>query len=378
MMFQVFRSRVLTRPSVLLFGILLQAIVIPPGAVAQTAPPAIPDERPPKSAPFPNWMDSVSFPKDQRTMQGPQEPVDPDPRSPVRAPAGPGEKRRFQFNPPKMPDLSRIRKKAWKSQYQRIGSSSETLQHEQFTSENLEAEHKRQYELGLLFDAFPPGPQRDEIAAMLTQQQGRVAAAEELLRLIQPASDSASVTVDLGTRGLPQTSTSSAPLSSFLDLGTTASSETSILPKEPIGASPTAPAPMSPVAPPQSQSTPASKKPVRDAQTDRRIRELLQILYPASASTVNLTPPPEMPPVHLSVPRDPEAASPAPPPAIPASGSSPQVPTAAPEQKQPERGAASSAAELTAPEPAHIPERFHRPTPTPSLFRESHEDSSDD
>lgn len=348
-------------------GILASALLVNPAVEAQQSQaPTVSDPSPVKATPFPGWMDSVTFPGDKRSLQGPQEPIDPDPTSSVKPPAGPGEKSRFQFNPPKMPDLSAIRKKAWKSTYQRIGSDTQALQYEQFTAANVEAEKKRQHELGLLLDAFPPGTQRDEIGGMLRQQQGRVAAAEELLRLIGSATGLASVAVELGTLGLSSTQaqvqSTSSPLAPLLDIGGSAPLDLS------------RPSSLSATLVPAPEKPARAATPPRDAKTDRRIRELLHLLYPAAT--------PEMPEVKAPGSgkplKEPDTAR-----LSPAANASPTVP--APGASAPAAASTTRPAtadddnrELDTSEPARIPERFYRPSATPSLYRDNQDDSPGD
>jgi len=174
-----------------------------PAAVAQPTDPP-PDTGMQSASPgdFPDWMDKVTFPGDERKRSlGPREPVDPDPSSAMRPPTGPGSGR-FSFTPPKMPDFQALRKKGWKTSYARVGSGSDTVLSEAFRQENLDAERHRYRDLAARIMCMPDNPKRRWLQERLDRQKQRLDAAEELATLL--ASETADAdAAGAGTASVP-------------------------------------------------------------------------------------------------------------------------------------------------------------------------------
>ncbi|RCK79756.1 MAG: hypothetical protein OZSIB_3910 [Candidatus Ozemobacter sibiricus] len=126
-------------------------------------------------------------------MTEPVEPVDPDPDGQLRPVQGPSGKSRFQFTPPKMPDWKKLRQKATRVTLQRTASGSEMTEVETFDCSDLEGERRKITQLEAAIQALPAGPLRSALEARLTDQRRRVAAAEELARLLPPAAADRSV-----------------------------------------------------------------------------------------------------------------------------------------------------------------------------------------
>lgn len=154
-----------------------------------------------KAPPFPDWMEKATIAPTHSpapvpgagNMTEPVEPVDPDPDGHLRPVQGPSGKSRFRFTPPKMPDWKKLRQKATRVTLQRTASGSEMTEVETFDCSDLEGERRKITQLEAAIQALPPGPLRSALEARLADQRRRVAAAEELARLLPPAAADRSV-----------------------------------------------------------------------------------------------------------------------------------------------------------------------------------------
>ncbi len=150
---------------------------------------------PPKAPPYPHWMEKATMAPTHSPaavagaggMTEPVEPVDPDPNGSLRPVQGPSGKSRFQFTPPKMPDLKNLRRKATRVTIQRTASGSEMTAVETFDCSDLEGERRKITQLEAAIQALPVGPLRSALEERLADQRRRVAAAEELSRLLPPS-----------------------------------------------------------------------------------------------------------------------------------------------------------------------------------------------
>jgi hypothetical protein len=141
--------------------------------------PAIPQQK------FPDWMDNVSFPSDGRKIdQEPSEPTDPNPKSEIKAPQGPSSRTRFQFQRPKLPDFSQLRKKATKMQYQRDASGSLAIASESVEMVNVDESLRKLNDLEARLQQLPPGSERELLEKMRDHQKLLTGAMTELSRLV--------------------------------------------------------------------------------------------------------------------------------------------------------------------------------------------------
>ncbi|MFZ2961111.1 MAG: hypothetical protein WA705_29890 [Candidatus Ozemobacteraceae bacterium] len=312
---------------------------------------AAPDTTSPKKTGFPDWMDKVPPQGTGRNLKnGPIEPVDPDRNATIRLPTGPSEKSRFRFTPPTIPNLDAIKKKAIKTRYSqtKTGSNSEEINIEAFQTTNIDEERTRLNQLASAVEGLPDNRQKSFLQQALQTQQARIAAIEELRRLI-PASINPIPQIDLAIPGQTQSASppfdpDAPPIDAIFPGETGGNVDSAVL-----SSSPASLAGSSSSRPGQPTNTSGLSSPSEDQHSKQRIRQLLDFLS---------DPPPGM-------------TSPAPILSSASIGALFPVPAAAP---APGKVLASAPAPLSiTPAPSRIPSRFYRPEPVPSVFREDKE-----
>ena len=158
-----------------------------------------PAKAPPPADSLPSWMQekpsanpgSESGPSPARTrVLEPAEPIDPDSRGQIPGPTAPSDQRRvkFQFTPPKMPDVNKFRQKATRTVQQKLASGSELQIQESLQIGALQQESLHLQELASICANLHPGPERDRMVEVWKHQNRRWEAVQELSKLIGTSS----------------------------------------------------------------------------------------------------------------------------------------------------------------------------------------------
>ena len=157
--------------------------------------PAWMDQKPTASNPPPVW--------NQTPMRDPQEPIDPEPAAGgIKPPQGPrtGSRVQFQFDRPKMPDLSRIREKATRTTYQRTATGTDQALSESFSLEQVGQWESQAADLASRSTIVSDPIERENLLSRHRELTQRLDAVRELARLLGFATDTtrlASVSVNL-------------------------------------------------------------------------------------------------------------------------------------------------------------------------------------